>query len=177
MAAKFRQLGCVCVAPTPFAHASADEGRSDRRAVGPMKTMRTTASVDPGDDGAFGSSQPKTATKLAAAVATAHVRTLQDTGKSCGFLNLQPLVVNQYLATDSQPRDKRAVELTRNRALEIEAFSSSRWVEFVLLVSNRRDVLSSVASVRYDISLVRLLGPLVPIPHHRCAFLHHGDHK
>jgi hypothetical protein len=84
MPAKLRQLGCVCVAPTPFAHACADAGRSDRRAVGPTNTMRATAKGDPGGDGEgdgpLAPSQPKSATKLATpAMATAHVRTAHDT--------------------------------------------------------------------------------------------------
>jgi hypothetical protein len=45
MLAKLRQLGCVCVAPTPLTHGSADAGRSVRRAVAPMKTIRTFAVV------------------------------------------------------------------------------------------------------------------------------------
>ena len=71
MAAKLRQLGCVCVAPTPLTHACADVGRSVRRAVAPVNTMRTVAVVDPdgvvGDDEPFGSSQPSVA-RLSATV-------------------------------------------------------------------------------------------------------------
>jgi hypothetical protein len=52
MPAKVRQLGWMCVAPTPLAHACADGGRSDRRAVAPMNTIRTVAVVEP--DGVVG---------------------------------------------------------------------------------------------------------------------------
>ena len=45
MPSKLRQLGCVCVAPTPWTQACADGGRSVRRVVGPRKTMRTVAAV------------------------------------------------------------------------------------------------------------------------------------
>src|SRR5215510_9998635 len=47
----------MCVMPTPFTHASANDGRSVRRAVDPMKTMRTEAVV--AEDGALSLSQPR----------------------------------------------------------------------------------------------------------------------
>ena len=79
MPAKLRQLGCVCVAPTPLTHACADVGRSVRRAVAPMNTMRTFAVVEPdgvvGDDEPFGSSQPSVARLSATAKARACMRT------------------------------------------------------------------------------------------------------
>jgi hypothetical protein len=43
MTAKLRQLGWMCVAPTPDTHAWAEAGRSDRRAVEPRKTIRIVA--------------------------------------------------------------------------------------------------------------------------------------
>src|SRR5262249_5308334 len=46
MPAKLRQLGWMCVAPTPATHACADEGRSDRRVVDPRNTMRSVGEVD-----------------------------------------------------------------------------------------------------------------------------------
>src|SRR5215510_8836623 len=46
MPAKLRQLGWMCVAPTPATHACADEGRSDRRVVDPRNTMRSVGGVD-----------------------------------------------------------------------------------------------------------------------------------
>lgn len=79
MPAKPRQLGCVCVAPTPLVHACAEAGRSARRAVAPMNTTRTVAVVEPGgvvgDDGPFGPSQPSVAILSATAKARAYIRT------------------------------------------------------------------------------------------------------
>jgi hypothetical protein len=79
MPAKLRQLGCVCVAPTPLTHACADVRRSVRRAVAPMNTMRTFAVVEPdgviGEDEPFGSSQLSVTRLSATANARAFMRT------------------------------------------------------------------------------------------------------
>jgi hypothetical protein len=79
MPAKLRQLGWMCVAPTPLTHACADGGRSDRRAVAPMNTIRTVAVVEPdgvvGDDSLFDSSQPSVARPNAIATIRAYMRT------------------------------------------------------------------------------------------------------
>jgi hypothetical protein len=76
MVAKLRQLGWICVAPTPATHASAEAGRSDRRVVEPRNTIRTVVVVDSlGDIGA--SSQPKEAWLAMAARMPRAVRTVQ----------------------------------------------------------------------------------------------------
>lgn len=46
MPAKLRQLGWICVAPTPATHAWAEAGRSARRVVDPRNAIRTVATVD-----------------------------------------------------------------------------------------------------------------------------------
>ena len=63
---KLRQLGWMCVGPTPFTHAWADEGRSERLVVEPSKTMRTEPG-GPGADGPLESSQPIVAIPIAKA--------------------------------------------------------------------------------------------------------------
>ena len=78
MVAKLRQLGCVCVAPTPLTHACADAGRSLRRAVAPMNTMRTVAVVEAVGlvtVESFGSSQPSVARLSATAKARTDTQT------------------------------------------------------------------------------------------------------
>jgi hypothetical protein len=60
IAAKLRQLGWMCVEPTPLMHCCADGGRSVRLAVDPMNTIRTMDVVEPGPvggDGVLASSQ------------------------------------------------------------------------------------------------------------------------
>src|SRR5262245_18955078 len=53
MPVKLRQLGWICVAPTPATQACAEAGRSDRRVVAPRNTIRTVATPDSvGDTGA-----------------------------------------------------------------------------------------------------------------------------
>src|SRR5262245_30374371 len=59
--------------PTPFTHASANDGRSFRRAVDPMKTMRTAAVVEE-DDGAWSLSQPRATPISSEITATAMLR-------------------------------------------------------------------------------------------------------
>ena len=46
MASKLRQLGWICVNPTPPAQACAEAGKSVRRVVAPRNTIRTVATVD-----------------------------------------------------------------------------------------------------------------------------------
>jgi hypothetical protein len=78
IAAKLSQLGCVCVAPTPLTHACADTGRSDRRAVAPMNTIRTVAAVEPGGavgaEGPVDPSQPSATRLNANAIARAYIQ-------------------------------------------------------------------------------------------------------
>ena len=61
--AKFRQLGWMCVAPTPFTQSCADGGRSERRDVDPVNTTRTV----PSDEGAVALPHASVARLVAAA--------------------------------------------------------------------------------------------------------------
>src|SRR5512132_4305953 len=70
MAAKLRQLGWICVAPAPSAHASTDAGKSERRVVEPRNTIRTVATVELGPGEELDSSHADTATPTSATAAT-----------------------------------------------------------------------------------------------------------
>src|SRR5262245_66524840 len=70
MPAKLRQLGWICVAPTPATHPCAEAGRSDRRAVDPRNTIRTTATDESLGDTGASSQAHKVRLELAAIIRT-----------------------------------------------------------------------------------------------------------
>src|SRR5262252_1032599 len=88
MPAKLRQLGCVCVAPTPSTHACAAGGRSPRRLVEPWNTMRIVATVADGEDGP-GADEPLLHAVNPTKKTSAHSLTLPD---YCACARASPLI-------------------------------------------------------------------------------------
>jgi len=68
MLAKSRQLGWMCVSPTPETQACAEAGRLDRLVVDPAKTILSVMAESLGDAGASSSQADAASIAMAAIV-------------------------------------------------------------------------------------------------------------
>src|SRR5262252_5313786 len=111
MPAKLRQLGCVCVAPTPLTHACAAGGRSARRLVEPWNTMRTAATVADGEGGPGADDSPSHAVNPATKT-RAHTLTRPD---YCSCARTSPRIGVRSAAAGPADTDEFAALRTTQR--------------------------------------------------------------